>query len=301
MENENEKKQILFPNIIVWDYKKKNKYTYLSEYSNKVLHVFSYLAIMTNRFNETHFTIDDLITKSGMTPKNGVGKVNNQFRSILSGLQNKGIIITDVDFSTIKINALICCRFNMPFEKEKDKIKNFFPITYGNYLKIMEYSGQTSKLKLLEVFYYINARLKRKSSAEIKSHGGKAETFYDTYSVICNHLNITETTLRSCIKELQSMGLLYFDNIGLVKKKGSTCSKISCNVYCLNEMELKEALIESKQHYLNIGDNVLGIKSNTERHALSGLMGKIKQLENAGQDTEKLEKKLCKLDKKNSN
>ncbi|MGY0372496.1 hypothetical protein [Clostridium sp. JNZ J1-5] len=270
---------------------------------------------MTNRFDKTIFTIKDMITSCGLKPKSGRdkdgnGKVNIQFKEILSDLQSKGIIETHkkLKLENVNIDTYINCTFNMPIDKDPDNNNNtnFFTILHENYLEIMDrYSGKLNKLTLLEVYYYINARLSRREvitydgkrmSNDIQVNGGKAECFYDSYGSIVKHLKITENTWNIYIKELQSMGLVYYDNIGLVKKDGRT--HIANNVYVVDENELSEALKQSKLFYETNGFIVLGKKTAKEIKTINGLKGKIAQEQNSNRDTSNLESKLENLENK---
>jgi hypothetical protein len=289
------KKFIILPNKLVWNYED-NEDTYLVKYGDKILHIFSYLARRSTMFGECFFTIENLIIDCGLTPKTGVGKVNNNFREILVHLQSNGIIVTDTDIKTVGTSRYICSKFNMPIAKDRKNNTQFFPIDYNSYLKIMNYEGNLNKLLLLKVFYYINARISRRESSPVTEYcGGKASTFYDNYNSICDDLKIAVETWNSYIKELQSLDLVHFDNIGLVRKSGS--SQTSNNVYCIDKAELHEALKQSKLYYKTNGFTVQGVKVSTESRSISGMKGKIKQLKNDGQDTSQLERKLIKLEK----
>lgn len=304
---------MMIPNKIVWNYEDKTK-TYFYEYGDKVLHIFSYLQRMTNNFNETYFTLEDMILNCGLGVDIHEGKSVDQFKDILLDLQKKEIITTDMDFVKVKKNTLIKCNFYMPIEKDdEDENVFFFDVTYNSYLKIMNYEGNLSKLTLLKAYYYISSRIKRrrslidgdgciydpsgkKYSNDIRCVGGKAECFYDSYAVICDDLKIkSENTWNTYIKELNNMGLLFYANIGTVKKGSS--SHDANNVYCLNEAELSDALAQSRLYYIDEGYCLVNKKTSKEVRVINGTKGKIAQSKNSGQDTTKLEKKLIKLEK----
>jgi len=302
MEKEKQENFIMLPNKLVWDYKKGND-TYLAEYGDKIVHIFSFLEKMKTVLGKTYFTIEHMITDCGMTPKKGTSSTNKSFRNILTSLKSKGIIMTSVDMDTVRVSTQICCKFNMPIDKDKDnKNTRFFPIAHSSYLRIMDsYDGERNRLILLKVFFYINARLKRRSQAEkdIGVTDGKSECFYDSYSNVCYDLEMSEATYNEHIKELQEIGVLFYNSIGLVKK--GSAKQIANNVYVIDEKELKEALEGSKKYYKTNGYSILGKKSNQNEKLMNGVKGKIKQLRNIGTDTLKLEEKLSDLEKEKLN
>ncbi|AEB77613.1 hypothetical protein ADU80_05045 [Clostridium botulinum] len=280
---------IMLPNNLVWNNENKEN-TFLEMYGDKIVHIFMYLACSTNRFNKTLFTIKDIIISCDLTPKSGKNKINDQFKNILINLKSNGIIETDVDFNSIKINECINCKFNMPILK--DKFQNntmFFTISVDDYLSILGNNiSKIDKLILLKVYAYINARINRGED--------KPQCFYDSYSAICNDLKIHENTFKNCIKQLNDIGLVYFDNIGLIEKNNKVHT--ANNVYCLNEIELDKSLDQSKDYYCNKGYKIVNAKCNKDMQKLNGLKGKIQQQQNLGKNTSNLEGKLTLLENK---
>lgn len=300
----------MLPNKIVWNHENR-KDTYLYVYGDKILHIFSYLDGMTNRFGKTVFTMENMITSCGLVPKTGKKGMTNLFREILINLELKGIIETKIDFNIIKVKDNITCILNMPVLKTvKAPIRNinFFNVTHSNYLEIMDrYTGKLNKLTLLKIYYYINARISRRNivvidnkvmSNDIQCSGGKAETFYDSYEAIAKELGIAEDTWCTYIKGLNILQLLFYDNIGIVKK--GEVSYTANNVYCINQNEIKEALNQSELYYISNGYSMSGKKTDAETKIISGTKGKIQQEKNRNKDTSKLENKLGKLESNKS-
>lgn len=297
----------MLPNKLVWNYQNIED-TYLHSYGENILHILTYLDCMTNRLGKTFFTIEHMITTSGLKVDTHKGKSFYQFKNILADLQSKGIIETDIDLNKVNVKEGIYCILNMPIDKDinNNNIK-FFNITRDKYLEIMDrYSGKLKKLTLLKVYYYINSRIERRKSIitsdgkrlsnDIEVFGGKAECFYDKYENISKDLKISEDTWNLYIKELQNMELLFYNNIGKVKKDNK--SHNANNVYCIDKSELSEALKQSKLYYLDEGYTIIGKKTNGEIKVMNGLKGKIKQEQNRGKDTSNLENKLEKLQNK---
>lgn len=245
--------KLKFPNQMVWNYLDENE-TYLKKYGDKIIHIFSYLQGTTNKFGKSCFTLEDLIDMCGMKNKTGRNNSTNQFKRILKQLQYDGIIQTNINFETVRLNTYIKCDFSMPFPKGEDN--DFFCISVKDYEKIMECDNKKiSRLTLLTVFYYINARLRRRKTSDESNvtNNDLAETFYDSYSTICSHLDITERTWNTYIKELSKLGSLFYGNIGKIKKSVNGKYESANNVYCINEIELARALKQSKVYYKNKG------------------------------------------------
>jgi len=305
-----DKSFIMFPNSLVWNHKNtEDTYSNKNIYGEIIVHIFSYLDGMENRLGKTFFTIEHMIIFSGMAVNTRKDKSFDQFKEVLIYLQSKKIIVCDVDFTKIKPKDSITCEFIMPIEKnENGKNTRFFNITHENYLDIMDrYEGKLSKLTLLRFYYYINARISRRETQiidgkvicnDIVFNGGKANCFYDKYSVICDELKIAENTWTSYTQELKKLELIFYDNIGKVKKNDN--KHIANNVYCVDVCELKEALNQSELYYISHGYTISGKKTDEETSIINGTKGKIQQEKNMNKDTTKLESKLEKLESNKS-
>jgi len=297
---------IMLPNSLVWNYKNSNN-TLTVKYGDNIVHILSYLSACTNRLDTTVFCLKDLIEFCGLTPKNGANKTNERFKQVLLQLQQDNIISDcNVDLTKVKVTDCISCKFNMPIQKDKNgNNTQFFTIDMDNYISIMQYQGKLNNITLLKVYYYINARVSRRENITIDGQvhkrdninvdAGKANCFYDSYINICKDLNMTENTYNKYIKQLHDMGLIYYDNIGLVKLNNRT--NVANNVYCLNVDELPEALKQSRLYYLDNGYTVIGKKTKAEIKKINGLKGKIVQETNKGNDVSCLVKKIDKLEK----
>ncbi|MCD3217860.1 hypothetical protein G8S55_11590 [Clostridium botulinum C] len=248
-------KFLMLPNNLVWNYWDKND-TYLKTYGDKIIHIFSYLECCTNKFDKVVFNIKDLITLSGMTPKSGKGKTNEQFKDILESLRLKGIIESNTNFNKLEISEYINCSFNMPISCDKDgSAYHFFTINVEDYLNIVDrYLGKLNKLILLKVYFYINARISKRNTAgsrQIVITGGKANCFYDSIDNIISDLKIAKETWDKYTKELKKLGLIDFDNIGKVIKDRKITT--ATNVYVVDSMELQEGLHQSCIYYRDKG------------------------------------------------
>ncbi len=304
MKNENQENFILLPNNLVWD-SADQKYTLIKKYNtNKIIHVLAYLDTCINRTGKSVFSLHDMITVSGMAVKSGKNKSIDQFKSLLVQLEKDKIIKTAYDLKNIKVNDLIKCDFQMPLKKDKDgNNTNFFSTSHNTYFSLLEYNGNMNNLILLQIFMYISARISRRETIiydgykldnDIRIHGGKAQCFYDDYHNICKQLDMSQDTFATYIYQLNQLGLVFYGNIGLVKNGQDV--HMANNVYCLDKLELDDALDQSKLYYQDSGYELLDKKSNKNMKKINGLKGKIQQQKNSGKDTSKLELKIKELE-----
>ena len=87
---------------------------------NNIIMILTYLQTRVNWVDEVYFTIDELIKFCGQVPKNGKGKTRCKMKALLNNLKNKGIINTDIDFTTIKYSEIIKVKYD-PINSIKDE------------------------------------------------------------------------------------------------------------------------------------------------------------------------------------
>ena len=288
---------IKLPNNLVWI---KNEDSIFKNMNNKILMVLSQLVFIRNPLGECRFTLESLITDLGYTPRTGKGRINEQFKEILCDLEKLGFIHnSNINMQDIKPNSFIKCNIDRKVEvDENNKETKFFQLHYDKFNKIVV-NDRVDKAILLNVFCYINARIKhRAKNDKSMSHGmavgGSPETTYFTYKQAIVDLGISEQALNDCIDVLEEEELIFVDNIGYVEKDGKT--KIANNVYAVNEEELTSALNSSRGYYTDNGYKILGKDEELINHRIKGLKGKIKQMKKEGKYTSTLEKKLINLE-----
>lgn len=246
---------IKFPNYLVWNYTD-NKDTLINKYGGKITFIMSYLDGHTNRLGDVVFSLEDMITNCGFKCKSGKGNITQQFRVIIKKLIEDRVleVKNDVDIMSVKVGKLIKCNFNL-FKEQKNH-KGFFPLYHRDYLKIVDSNSDFDKTVLFNLYCYILARLKRREvgKGDIRMLGGKAEVFYGTYINICEDLRMSEETLNKYLKHLSDIGLLFYDNIGIVQNDFG--KSVSNNVYAISEIQLKYGLQESKLYYTDNGYKV---------------------------------------------
>lgn len=266
------------------------------DYDFKVLEILSYLYIKTDRKGIANFTLENLITANGYKPERKKGKTNDQFKVILEKLKELGIIVSELDFLTIKPTQFIECTLNL-FEtdgigKEKRDIK-FVCVDDIEKEKIYNTSEKVDKLKLFTYYCYLKCRMfKRKNIHDIQVQGGKAEICYPSYATITQDLCITDTIIKKYNDILVDLELIKIDNAGLYYHKNDKTKKNyeSCNIYTLvkgdwTDYNLKEGI---KEYKLKFGDkrvfiNTRDYKNNDKQR--NGYIARIGQLEKEGKAT----------------
>ena len=220
---------IMLPNNLVW----KDEKTMIKEYGEKVSYVLSYLDSNVTRENRCVFSIEDMITKCGIIPRTGKGNSIDKFKNLLRKLEDNKIITNiNVDIGEVKTKDFISCNFDMPIEKQEEKHISFFKINRSDYDKVISSEGSSDKCNLLNTYYYIMARINRRLGF-----------FYDTQEIMASDLGLSKTTLNKYIDELKTLGVIYYDNIGLVEGKKAN------NIYSDNQEGLNKGLESSGSYY----------------------------------------------------
>lgn len=269
--------------------------TITKECGDKILPVQIFINANVNRLGQSVFTLEDLITWTGSTPKRGAGKNIEKYKEVLKTLLAKGYIddITSEEIDNLKQKDII--RVKYLFEVD-DK---FFGVNFNNVNRVLNVEYKVDKIELLKTYCYINARIEHRDTDMIDEAtglfiGGKAESWHDVIEKISKELYINKDTFTKYIEILKNLNLVFVDNIGLIKKDGKTT--MSNNVYCVKGEELKYALKESIKYYKDEGYTILGKKTDTEIKKLNGLKGKKKELENKNKDTKEVDKKIAKIE-----
>lgn len=274
---------IMLPNNLVWDYEK-NK-PLCRYYDDKIVYILSYLSFNKTLMGESCFSINDMITKVGMIPKTGKGKTIESFRNLLIQLNEDGIITLCSD-NLSRAKDYNTCKLNNLIKQSNGNNVEFFTINVTNYRKIINHNEDgIDNVLLLKIFYYITSRIYKSKESDIFS---KARCFFDSYVNICDQLQITENTYQKYIVALKEMELIFYDNIGLIKK-GNNFTAIANNVYALDKENLKFGLKESKEYHLDNDYKLISDKVNGELKRINGLKGKIKSESNKGKDVSNLE------------
>lgn len=251
-------------NKIVWNTKGDSM---IEIYGDKVLQIILYLEENRNTRGISIFTLEDMIISIGYKPNNHKGKINDQVKKILANLQNDGLLVSDYDLGSIKPTELIKARLLVNEIEE-----GYFPIEY----KVIDtiYNGETKcdKATLLKVICYISARVRRlegEAHTEANEHGNwvgeKVEYTFFKQEEATKDLKIDDHTWQDAIKELKKLGLLFYDNIGQVKKGNLIITAGNC--YCLDAKFLNGMDKCSRAWYKENGYTIVAEEQKKDKKA----------------------------------
>ncbi|MDG6891185.1 hypothetical protein [Clostridium perfringens] len=182
--------------------------TLIKKYGDKALIVYIYLENHRTLRNNVYISLGNCIEECGYKPDNHKGKTNDQFRKILLGFKEKGIIETDVDLEKVKINDLIHCTM-----KEVDD--KFFTIYDCELDKIIDYEEKEDKLNILKVFADIESRRHKNADNVNPETYSEYEVSYPSYNQLClDTLISSETSVKKYVNILVELGIIIVGNNG---------------------------------------------------------------------------------------
>lgn len=284
---------IMLPNNLVWSHEDKDKTIY-NMFGDKVPYILSYLVSIRDRRSISRFSIRDIIESCNYKVDSHKGKSVDKFKELLSLLQTYKYIECDTDLSKVKVNDLIKCKVLLDFKTKEVTFKDnnetitenkkteFFKIDIYEYYRLIENTSKLDTCTLINIYFYIVARLRHEDN--------KAIVCYMSNEEILNDLSISKNTLTKYLTYLKDNEFLIFDRIGNVENNGKIIN--TRNVYALDKDNLKLGLEESKVYYTLQGYTILGNNTKSVTMTINGLKGRIKQLKDQGKDTSKMEEKL---------
>lgn len=284
---------IMLPNNLVWSHEDKDKTIY-NMFGDKVPYIISYLVSIRDRRSISRFSIRDIIESCNYKVDSHKGKSVDKFKELLSLLQTYKYIECNIDLSKVKVNDLIKCKVSLDFKtkevtfKDNDetiienKFTEFFKIDIDEYYRLIENTSKLDTCTLVNIYFYIVARLRHEDN--------KAIVCYMSNEEILNDLSISKNTLTKYLTYLKDNEFICFDNVGNVENNGKIIH--TRNVYALDKDNLKLGLEESKVYYTLQGYTILGNNTKNVVMTINGLKGRIKQLKAQGKDTSKMEEKL---------
>ncbi len=270
----------------------------IKKYGDKALVVYIYLENHRTLRNNLYISLKNCIEECGYIPKNGKGKTTDQFRKILVGFKEEGIIETDVDLEKVKINDLIRCNI----QEIDDK---FFTIYDCELDKIINYEKKEDKLNILKVFAEIESRRYKNANNINPEICSEYEVAFPSYKQIClDTLISSEDSIKKYINILVELGIIIVGNNGDRVNTITGEIKRDNNTYALandtGESSLRGALRLFKQKNIEQGWEYKKIKDN---RSLGGEKSRIIQSINNKTVTEKQLKRLKEinniLDKEN--
>lgn len=251
-------------NKVVWGNKGDSMIT---KYGDKVLQIILYLEENRNTRGISLFSLEDMIISIGYTPNNHKGKINDKVKKILFNLQNDGLLVSKWDLGTIKPSELVKARLLVNEIEE-----GYFPIEYRVIDTIYNSDTKCDKLTLLKAQCYITARVRRledEAHTEANEHdnwvGEKVEYTFFKQEEATRDLEIDDHTWQDVIKELNELGLIFYGNIGQVKKGNLITTAGNC--YCLDAKFLKGMDRCSRAWYKDHGYTIVADKQKKDKKA----------------------------------
>lgn len=239
---------IMIPKKIILD---KNL---LKEFDYKLPYVISYLTCTTNKLEKCYFSLEDLIITSGCSLRTGANRTNEKFKNIIRKLIDYELLNLNTNIDKINLTKLLKGRVILPYDiNEKGHKINWFSLDMNNYLKIIDSETKLNKMTLINIYFYILARIIKRNDgiSNISITGGMAEVFWEKQDNISKDLSISKQTLNTYLKFLKELGLIHYGNIGKIKRDKIIME--APNVYAINEDELKYGLKQSLFYWENQG------------------------------------------------
>ncbi|MBI5996807.1 hypothetical protein [Clostridium perfringens] len=182
--------------------------TLIKKYGDKALIVYIYLENHRTLRDNLYISLSNCIEECGYKQNKHKGKANDQFRKILVGFKEEGIIETDVDLEKVKINDLIHCTM-----KEVDD--KFFTIYDCELDKIIDYEEKEDKLNILKVFADIESRRHKNADNVNPETYSEYEVAFPSYKQMClDTLISSEDSIKKYIEILVKLNIIIVGNNG---------------------------------------------------------------------------------------
>lgn len=239
---------LMIPNKIILDKELLMRYDYKAPY------ILSYLMCTTNKFEKCYFSLEDLITTSGNKLRTGANRTNEQFKSVIKNFIEFNLLKIDVSIDKVNLTTLLKGQLFIPYDiNNQGQRISWFSLDVNNYLKIINSKNKLNKTNLINLYFYILARIIKRNDGinNITITGGSAEVFWENQENMSKDLNISKQTLNTYLKYLKELNLIFYGNIGKVKKDKYIME--APNVYSINNNELKYGLEQSKYYWKNQG------------------------------------------------
>ena len=258
-----------------------------SKFNYKSLFILDFIYMNKNMRNITNFYLKDMIIDCGYKYNTRTGESVDQFKQMLSKLQELKLISSNVNFADVKVNEKISCtldidldnQFFMLYDCDKDKILN-------------QTIDKTDNMNLLVYFCYLNCKMyKRPKGDEVEKSGGRTEVCWPPYKTINKELGFVDDSINKYNKILVELDLIRIGNAGLwyyiddINKS----LKESCNIYTLftNEEDSQHNLKEGIKYWKQLDTNRNRVFKGTREYEnnnrkLNGELGSIIKKENLG-------------------
>ena len=296
----------LIPNFVLIPTKEDKNTIYKIVNNDKVLLIFDYLYMRTDRIGTTLFSIGDIIETYGLTQRKGRDGVNNQIRDILRALIELKYIklLNEINIETVNKNTFVKCKLNINYKN------NFFILKNSELKTILNIDNTYDKIKLLKLYCIIKARVYTRKGGNngINIHNtDKTGICYPSYKKIQSEIDISEGTINKYIQKLKELNLIDYANAGVCYHKVSKIKKETPNIYVLytkdklHEDELYASIKYYKRSMIEKGyvfvDDEEGYKNNVRK--INGELGGLTRLKNEGLATPEQLKRIEQINKMN--
>jgi hypothetical protein len=260
---------IKLPNKLVWARHKNNNEKTLIQDALEIIgdastasmlpEILAQLNWRVTRLSTCNFTIAGLVKSCGYVPKTGNNKSINKFREILMLLQEwKYLINVQLEegetMETISASSEITCEIDNRFLKKGEEDIEFFTVDLSVYNTLSKLNiSSASKRNAINIYFYISARILSASPvSENHSKDSIRNYCYFGQTEIATSLQISKSTVVSCLKVLGDSKLVYYGNIGSISgknSKGEQGAVYATNIYAKTPEGLKQGLSYSKSFH----------------------------------------------------
>ena len=257
------------------------------KFNYKSLYILDFIYMNKNMRNITNFYLKDMIIDCGYKYNTRTGESVDQFKQILSKLQELKLISCDINFADVKVNERISCTLDIDLDNQ------FFMLYDCDKEKILNQTiDKTDNMNLLVYFCYLTCKMyKRPKGDEVEKSGGRTEVCWPPYKTINKELGFVDDSINKYNKILIALDLIRVGNAGLwyYKDDINKALKESCNIYTLftNEDESTHNLKEGIKYWKKLDTNQNRVFKGTREYEnnnrkLNGELGSIIKKENLG-------------------
>lgn len=274
------KKMILTNRLII---PQANQDKIIDMYGDIIVYIIPYLYKRKDFEGIISFSIEKMILSANMTCTTGKGKSFEKFKNVLLKLLKNNIItyISEEELKKAKPRDLLEIKFNNPMDIINDKPTNYFLLDLDIFNSIC-IDEELDTIISLKIYFYISARLNRKL--------GNIKCCFPSINLFIKDLNISKRTLMKYLELLKEKRYINYGNVGNITSTDGL-TKAANNVYVLDYDTLDDALKQSKYSYKSAGLNVNTSNGKSYDKSLSGIKGKIIQMDHDGRDSSELRNK----------
>ena len=181
------------------------------KFNYKPLFILDFIYMNKNMRNITNFYLKDMIIDCGYKYNTRTGESVDQFKQILSKLQELKLISSDINFMNVKVNERISCTLTIDLDNQ------FFMLYDCDKEKILNQTiDKTDNMNLLVYFCYLTCKMyKRPKGDEVEKSGGRTEVCWPPYKTINKELGFVDDSINKYNKILIALDLIRVGNAGL--------------------------------------------------------------------------------------